>query len=148
MTTPVSRATQHDLLFVYGSLRKGSRHPYGLMLERRAHWLGLAYLPARLYRISTYCGAVPADVQPAVTGDLYELPPQPQSLLRWLDRYEGCEAGGESPEFLRTELPVGTRRGQWVIAQVYVYRRDPGDAPLIPSGDFLAMGTGTRQRKR
>jgi len=67
-------APVNDLLFVYGSLRRGSPHPLAIRLAENARWLGLAGYRGLLFDIGAYPGAVPAD-DPArrVRGDLYRL---------------------------------------------------------------------------
>ena len=47
-----------ELLFVYGTLMRGSRHPMARELEAHATYLDDASYRGRLYRISTYPGIV------------------------------------------------------------------------------------------
>ena len=52
-----------ELLFVYGTLRRGaSRGGYAARLEAEAEWLGAAQTPGRLYQVNPdYPGMVKTD---------------------------------------------------------------------------------------
>lgn len=45
-------AIQTDLLFVYGTLRRGSDHANAARLARESAWLGTGTLMGTLYRVS------------------------------------------------------------------------------------------------
>jgi len=85
-----------EYLFVYGTLRTGSRTPQAGRLAREARHMGAGQVAGTLLRVARYPGLV--DGEGRVTGDLYELP-APARTLRWLDRYEG-------EEFRRRVTPV------------------------------------------
>jgi gamma-glutamylcyclotransferase (GGCT)/AIG2-like uncharacterized protein YtfP len=107
-------------LLVYGTLRRGGSRE-GML--RDARFLEKTALPGLvLHRLGGYPGAVPGDG--TVVAELYELPHP--SMLEFLDGVEGVH---ESPP-----LFVRTRLGD---AWIYLYARDVGSAPRIPSGDWL-----------
>lgn len=62
------------LLFVYGSLLRGSRHPMARRLALESRKLGPATVTGRLYDLGFYPGAVPsANPQELVHGELLML---------------------------------------------------------------------------
>ena len=80
------------LLFVYGTLRRTSRHPMARFLEARARFVGAAKLAARLYDLGRYPGITPPrDPGDWVYGDVYDLGDEPTTLAE-LDRYENAES--------------------------------------------------------
>ncbi len=109
------------LVFVYGSLRRGERHAHLLAGER---YIGAHKTEPRYTMFSL--GDWPAimvggDV--AIVGDVFRVD-RPE--LGHLDEFERL------PHlFVRHRIP--TPYGQ---AWVYVFRRRPADAIIIPSGDW------------
>ncbi len=76
-----------DLLFVYGTLMRRSRHPKARELEAHAAYLDDARYNARLYLISTYPGMVePGSPDDMVFGEVFEL--RYPAFLTVLDDYE------------------------------------------------------------
>jgi gamma-glutamylcyclotransferase (GGCT)/AIG2-like uncharacterized protein YtfP len=117
----------NDLLFVYGTLRRGSRHPLARLLAENAEWLGFAHFRGRLFDIGPYPGAVPSgDPAHRIRGDLYRLH-EPAKILPLLDRYE--EFGQEFPqpnEFIRA-LETVRFKGCALKAWIYLYNRPTGN---------------------
>jgi gamma-glutamylcyclotransferase (GGCT)/AIG2-like uncharacterized protein YtfP len=99
-------------LFVYGTLRKGSRNKFARLLAANARFLGNASMPGRLNRIGKYVAAAPSD-KPGewVQGDVFRLA-DPRRILRALDEYEG-------PGWKRSITRVRLDRGPWLEAWVY-----------------------------
>lgn len=128
-----------DLLFVYGTLRQGYAHPMARVLAKQARHLGMARMAGRLYRVSSYPGAVRDDSGRWVTGDLFQLL-RPAKLLRQLDRYEGCARGQSmNPAFIRQRVEVKLPTSKALTAWVYLYNRSVVAYPEIAGGDFLAL---------
>ncbi|MEC4749948.1 gamma-glutamylcyclotransferase [Methylomicrobium sp. Wu6] len=50
----------NHLLFVYGTLRRGSDHPIARHLADNAEWLGFGEFHGLLFDIGAYPGAVPS----------------------------------------------------------------------------------------
>ncbi len=105
-----------DLLFVYGTLRRGAYrglkpNPFALRLESEAEWLGPARIHGRLYQVNPeYPGLAPA-VEPheTVAGEVWQF--SDPDLWRALDAYEG-------EEYQRVRWPItfpdGSHREGWV----------------------------------
>jgi gamma-glutamylcyclotransferase (GGCT)/AIG2-like uncharacterized protein YtfP len=119
------------LLFVYGTLRPEATPAALRSALGRTRRLGLGRLPGRLYHLGGYPAFVPEEgCGTTVRGEVLGLPRDP-SLLALLDDYEGHA-------FERVESRVLLDSGQTCRCWVYVYTRDPGPAPVIASGDYLA----------
>ena len=100
------------------------------------HRIGTASVRGRLYDFGDYPGAV---VDPSshtsVHGELVELPDD-ESILA-LDGYEEFDpANPQRSLFIRTEVRIHLTHGRDVDAWMYVYNKDPGDAPLITGGIY------------
>lgn len=118
-------------LFVYGTLRTGSRYRPAPDLSRYGVSLGKAAMRGMLYRVGRYPGMV-ACKSPAhaVAGEVYQLR-QVRSALAILDAYEG-------DEFERKHARATLASGESLQTWVYLYRPDVRRKPRIRSGDFLA----------
>jgi gamma-glutamylcyclotransferase (GGCT)/AIG2-like uncharacterized protein YtfP len=117
-----------DKLFVYGTLRPGSRNHYAERLAKKAHHIGPAIMSGRLYRVASYPGMVPPQSENDwVKGDLFEgVTPE---LLAQLDEYEGV---GYSREIADAVLEDGTA----LAAYYYRYALPIGQLEWIRSGDW------------
>lgn len=127
---------EHDLLFVYGTLRRsvaGGMHP----LLGRAVFLGNAWWCGRLYLVDDYPGAVPDDTCSArVAGELYRLL-DPAETLAALDAYEECGPPfGADAEYVRIVTGVTLADGSERSAWIYRYNRPVDGLVRIASGDF------------
>lgn len=111
----------HDLLFVYGTLRRGGSHH---RLLGDAEHLG-AWRSGPHYRMLDM-GPYPALVQgeATVAGEIYRIRPE---MLPMLDAYEGCP-GDYRRERIDTEFGM---------AWVYLWDRVAPTAAAIPGGDWL-----------
>ncbi len=130
-----------ERLFVYGTLRRGSRHPLAGQLAAKASFLGEARFNGRLYRITHYPGAV-ASSQPDdwVQGDVYVL--QDPTFLTALDRYEGCGPNDAKPtQYLRLLQNVTLSDGTSVDAWAYIYNWPVETLERIMSGRFDEAGS-------
>lgn len=129
---------QPNLLFVYGTLRRGFDHPMARRLAHGAAYRGEASCAGRLYRVAHYPGLVLADDPAArVHGDLYALAGDP-ALLAALDAYEGCSAGDPPPHpYARQRVKVICAGGARCTAWTYVYQLAAAHLPLIADGRFL-----------
>jgi gamma-glutamylcyclotransferase (GGCT)/AIG2-like uncharacterized protein YtfP len=110
-----------ERLFVYGLLRKGERLAPFL---GNARFVGAARVRGHdLLDLGSYPAAVPGEG--TVVGEVYEL-----DALDLLDEAEGVH---EDPPLYRRVRVAALGAPAWM----YVYARDPGAAPRIPSGDWL-----------
>lgn len=129
-----------ELLFVYGTLMRGSRHPMARELEAHATYLDDASYRGRLYRISTYPGMVEsAAVEDQVFGEVFEL--RDPAFLLMLDDYEGCGPDADQPaEYRRIMHAVTLDSGAQVKAWVYIYNWPVDESKRIVSGRFDPSG--------
>lgn len=129
-----------ERLFVYGTLRRGSRHPLAGQLLAKARHLGEARYNGRLYRITHYPGAVPSSLPDEwVFGDLFEL--TDLDLLAALDRYEGCGPTDPQPtQYVRQLQTVTLADGTTAETWMYVYTRAVEKRERIKSGRFDDTG--------
>lgn len=122
------------LLFVYGTLRRGTGHAMARRLADEAMWLGAATVEGRLYRVDWYPALVPASG--LVVGDLFRLG-RCEVSLAWIDAYEGCGADDVEPhEYRRAWIAVDCG-GKRLRAQTYIWNRPLEGLSLIGSGDWL-----------
>ena len=136
---PVRQApdAQSDLLFVYGTLRRGSGHANARRLARESNWLGTATLRGTLYRVSWHPALV-LEGSDTVTGDLLRLT-DPAASLPWLDAFESCGPDDPPPHEYRRELAtVMIDRGA-IAAMVYVWNLPLDALERIASGDWLKL---------
>ncbi|HJT40314.1 MAG TPA: gamma-glutamylcyclotransferase family protein [Sphingobium sp.] len=128
-------STEQQLLFVYGTLRRGFDGPMACWLASVSQYRGIARAQGRLYRIDHYPGFVPGGAH-WVAGDLLALSDAP-TILATLDAYEECAPHFPEPhEYRRERLLVESPSGP-VAAWTYVYALDVGGLARIESGDFL-----------
>ncbi len=119
-------------LFVYGTLRRGSRNRFARLLESQARFVGNARVAGRLYSFGKYPGAIRSDLAgERVRGEVFLLK-APARILQALDEYEG-------PKYERVAVPVELASGKHIEAWVYFYRSKPVTG-RIPSGKWPRRG--------
>lgn len=131
---------QCDLLFVYGTLRRGSSHHH-ILKSLHAAYLRPAIVAGELFDLGRFPGARliepkgPGVSSRRVKGELYRLE-NPEGDLDVLDRYEGLQPSTPETSPFRRELAwVRTQGGKTMQAWIYVLARRPAAAHLIPCGD-------------
>ncbi len=108
------------LLFVYGTLRKGSSHPIAAYLALHARFFAEGKTRGRLLHLGAYPGMVePEAPEDWVQGDVFELV-DPEATLAALDRYESC--AGPNPLYERRKATVTLSTGDKVTVWYYHYR--------------------------
>ncbi len=128
-----------DYIFVYGTLRRGSRSEMFRLLANNGEFVDDATCKGKLYLVaSTYPGMVesedPCDI---VHGEVYQLK-SPDKLLSTFDDYEECGPNFRQPtEYIRRKMQVTLKSGKEVAAWVYIFNRKTEGLELIESGDFL-----------
>ncbi len=135
-----------NLLFVYGTLRRGLGGTPRAALERHARWEGRGRLAGRLFMAEGYPAAVAApEGSQWVVGDLYRVW-RPAPLFAVLDRYEDARLGGPADrppdrrslgEYRRERHRIAAEDGSPRLAWVYLYNRSVEGLTPIASGDFL-----------
>lgn len=133
--------SETDLLFVYGTLRRGCDGAEARRLHGEAAWLGQGRLRGRLYAQDWYPALVmDAEEEGWVIGDLFRMA-DPALTLSWLDRYEECGPGFPEPQEYRRVIAEGEGLGGADImrAWAYVYNRAVEGLPWIKSGDWIGV---------
>ncbi|MEM7510136.1 MAG: gamma-glutamylcyclotransferase family protein [Bacteroidota bacterium] len=126
----------NDLIFVYGTLRKGFAHPMADMLASRARYMGEGITSGRLFDLGPYPAAIFSEESTyIVKGDVYKIK-SPQHLLPLLDDYEGYgEDDLENSLYKRVLIKVFCKEDELEVWG-YTYLPTPPTG-LIPSGDYL-----------
>jgi gamma-glutamylcyclotransferase (GGCT)/AIG2-like uncharacterized protein YtfP len=131
--------TELDLLFVYGSLRKGGAlHPYlqgpGAALVQEGVTNGV------LFDLGAFPGAQKSTRENEfVQGEVYKLR-NPARALGILDEVEGYRPHAPSASlFLRETVEVRLRNGEKIRAWIYWLNRWMGATRRIPSGDYSLL---------
>ncbi|MFO7823411.1 MAG: gamma-glutamylcyclotransferase family protein [Cyclobacterium sp.] len=126
-------------LFVYGTLRKGFKHPMGKFLEEEADYLGTGHIPGLLFDLGPYPVAVTSAKQDQqVFGDVYAFT-ENSDLLSILDDYEGLgEVLETGVTFERKLMLVNLVNGHPLKAWVYLHTGYIDHMIPISSGDYLA----------
>ena len=145
-----------DLLFVYGTLRRGFSH-HRILKRLRARPVGQGSVQAELYDLGAFPGARPAAPDfsvgspvdavapgpraqgrpvPRVVGELYRLQ-NPERDLQVLDDYEGFRPSDPGRSFFRRELAEVLPCGRPAKpAWVYWLNRRVAPGRLIVEGDY------------
>lgn len=126
-----------EYLFLYGTLRPAKVSMEEARIVRRLRRVGSARVFGRLYDLGEYPGAIlDSSARTSIRGELFELPSDPD-ILSALDKYEEFDKDdGKKSLFVRQKTNVEVSDGRRLESWIYVYNRDPGDARVIPSGDY------------
>jgi gamma-glutamylcyclotransferase (GGCT)/AIG2-like uncharacterized protein YtfP len=124
------------LLFVYGSLRTESPHPFAVKLRTQGRLLGRGSALGILYDLGRYPAAMfGIEHKSRVIGEIFELPGDGR-LLRELDYFEGTEEPA-SP-LSRIEIDVLLEEGSSLRLETYSLGSPPPVRRVIESGDWIA----------
>ena len=126
-----------DYLFIYGTLMPSEADDEIAHVVKRLRRIGTAYVRGRLYNLGEYPGAViDHSANTSIHGELVELPAD-KTTLDALDRYE--EFYPSRPQeslFVRKKVKIRLANGRKVEGWMYVYNRNPGNAPVIKGGNY------------
>jgi gamma-glutamylcyclotransferase (GGCT)/AIG2-like uncharacterized protein YtfP len=123
-------------VFFYGTLRRGFDRTARAGVDDLLSFLGRGSIQAKLFDLGIYPAAVPA-TDSRVWGELFEMT-DPGRVLPLLDEIEGYREGAPDVSlYTRSEVPVTLDDGRTEHAWVYFYNAPLGQAPEIPSGDYL-----------
>ena len=122
-------------LFVYGTLRRGSRNEFAKTLSDRADFMGGGRVHGKLYDFGAHPAMIASQTTGWVRGEVFRL--KDMQLLAELDIYEGVEFDRVVVEAL---LDSGAAEQCWV----YVYLGDVSGRAEIPSGEYPAPGPEPR----
>ena len=125
-------------LFLYGTLLPTEAPKEIASILKRFRRLGSAHVRGRLYDFGKYPGAVlDPPSRTIIHGELVALPSD-ERILEALDRYEEFDPSDpEGSLFIRKKAKVWMANGSNRESWIYVYNRPPGDAKLVPGGDYL-----------
>ncbi len=105
-------------------------------IDSKLTYVGRGSITAALYDLGIYPAAVPS-TEGRVFGEVYDVA-DPQTVLAALDEIEGHRP--DDPDrslYTRAEVDVALADGSRARAWVYFYNAPLGQAPQIPSGDYL-----------
>jgi len=130
-------------LFVYGTLLPDQAPAEIAMSVRKLRRVGEGHIRGRLYDLGEFPGAiVDSTAHTSVSGAVFLLPEDP-AVLRSLDEYEGYDPTDPAASlFVRKECAIELTDGRNLSCWVYLYNRDPGQAPLVSSGDYARFRSG------
>ena len=116
-------------LFVYGTLRRGSKNKFARLLQAHAQFAGNARIIRPPLRLGSYPGAVSSNHAWRMDTRRTLQVKDPRWILLALDGYEGTQ-------FQRVKLEVQLDSGGRIEAWVYFFAARHRVA-RIPSGDWL-----------
>jgi gamma-glutamylcyclotransferase (GGCT)/AIG2-like uncharacterized protein YtfP len=125
-----------NYLFVYGTLRRRSRHPMARRLAELAHYIGPAKIAGRLYDLGRYPGLQePRGPHDWVQGDVYDLGEHAAQTMQEMDAYENAES--PQPAFFDRQLAqVVIHDGRELSVWVYWFRGALREEQYIRSGSY------------
>lgn len=132
--------TGPELLFVYGSLRRGSDNLMAERLTSEATYVGDASVPGALYDTGRFPAYLPhSDPAARVHGEVWALrPSSAESLLATLDQYEGFVPDARFGSlFLRVRVAVEFDDQSHGTAWMYHYNHRAAPESRIASGDWM-----------
>ncbi len=129
---------QVDLLFVYGTLRRGFDHPLADFMQAHTQHEGYATAQGNLYLIGYYPGLVlNQHTYRRVLGELLRMD-DPPCILSRIDEYEECSQNYPAPhEYRREIITVNDAANRPVKAWCYLYNHPVDGLPELRSGDFI-----------
>jgi len=134
-------ASEAEMLFVYGTLRRGGRFQ-GVLRRLRARLLAEGSVAGSLYHLGDYPGAIQNETAASsVRGEVYLLS-NPARALKVLDNFEGFNPGRpEASLFLRERTTVTLASGRRVQAWIYWLREVRGRKRRVPLGEYRRAKT-------
>jgi len=129
---------RNELLFVYGTLRRGFANPVRNVLDEHASLLSPASLRGKLFEIDGYPGVILSkDPDDLVYGEVY-ITKNREVLFALLDNYEESSEDYPHPqEYERKKVWVTLINGEKKKAWAYLYNWKVNGRVRIYSGDYL-----------
>jgi gamma-glutamylcyclotransferase (GGCT)/AIG2-like uncharacterized protein YtfP len=125
-----------ELAFFYGTLMTGFDRRNRVGIEGKLKFVSRASIQAALFDLGIYPAAVPT-ADERVWGEVYEML-EPESVLSALDEIEGYTPNDPDRSlYTRARAAATLDDGRVVEVWVYFYNAPLGQAPQIPSGDYL-----------
>lgn len=126
-----------EYLFIYGTLLPSEADDEIARIVKRLRRIGAAHVRGRLYNLGEYPGGViDLSANTTIRGELVELPAD-KAILDALDRYEEFDPSRPQESlFVRKKAKISLANGRKVEGWMYVYNRNPGNAPVIRGGNY------------
>ena len=126
----------NELVFFYGTLMAGFDRRVRAGIDDKLTFIGRGSIAAALFDLGLYPAAIPSH-ESQVSGELYRIADAP-GVLAALDEIEGFrDDDADRSLYVRREVDVTVAGGSRYRAWVYFYNAPLGQAPRIPSGDYL-----------
>jgi gamma-glutamylcyclotransferase (GGCT)/AIG2-like uncharacterized protein YtfP len=128
-----------NILFVYGSLRRGFQNPMFQYLSKHFEFCGDGKVRGKLFDLGEYPAAISSADDTFIIGELYSA--KSEDEFNWsisqLDDYEGVyPEEGEQQLYKRELVTVFSTQGE-VTAWIYWYNGNVANKPFIESGDVM-----------
>jgi gamma-glutamylcyclotransferase (GGCT)/AIG2-like uncharacterized protein YtfP len=126
-----------EYLFLYGTLIPGQSSSEMAELVEQLGRIGSACLRGRLYDLGEYPGAIlDPSSNTKISGEVFDITGK-EKVLASLDSYEEFNpADLKSSLFVRKKSSVTLSDGRELKCWVYVYNKNPEDAPLVVGGNY------------
>ena len=130
------RMNASQYLFVYGTLKRRSRHPMARRLAQSARFDGADKIAGRHYNLGRFPGMKePISPSDWVHGDIYDLGDAAELTLQEMDAYENAESPPPTAyerEIATVTLDDGSEMSVWV----YWYRGNVTEEHFITTGSY------------
>jgi gamma-glutamylcyclotransferase (GGCT)/AIG2-like uncharacterized protein YtfP len=128
-----------QLIFVYGSLRRGFHGPAFQYIAPYFKHLADGKVRGKLYDLVEYPAALPTTDDYFIIGELYEAnsPDEFDWAISQLDDYEGVHPEEGEVQLYERALTTVYADNEEFTAWIYWYKCDVTDKPVIESGDVL-----------
>lgn len=124
-------------VFFYGTLMTPFKRPGRQRVTPQLSFSGRGTIRAALFDLGIYPAAVPSEDDGRVWGEVYEMLDE-TAVLDALDEIEGFRPNEPVHSlYVRTPIAVTMADGRDLEAWAYFYNAPLGQAPRIPSGDYL-----------
>ena len=125
-------------LFVYGTLRQASQAPMSQVLASHSEYLDEGIINGKLFDVGDYPAVTVSGTRnDRVLGEVFKI--NNPSLLKELDKYEGCSENCTKPhQYKRIKSAVKLRDGKEIQAWIYVWNLSVDSLHLIESGDYMS----------
>ena len=126
-----------DLLFVYGTLRRGGGHELEKMFDD-VRFVQEAEFFGEMFLVDYFPGVIdPVSAGTDIAGEIYEFRPDGKSL-RKLDEFEDYRPfDPDAGVYVRARRNVRVKSGEIAEVWIYIYNQPVAGFRKIESGDFV-----------
>lgn len=141
-----SKMSSTDLLFVYGTLKKGFQNQFAVELSAHAIFEGTGNFPGELYLCGWFPAAISLPESPfRVHGEIYKLKDL-KRILALLDDYEEITGNPTSSLYVREIIQVQNHENRQVSCYVYIYNQSISNLPRIYEGNFIKQESDSEEK--